>query len=133
MTFWVALLPSGIPGVSGGRGGAGVVAISQDSFPFIGQVLAQELGHAFGRPHTADCGEGSWVDACYPSVLGLPTASIGEFGFDVQAGITHHPATSHDFMSYCPEQWVSAYTWARLIEAIPAVLAGRAAPIHTCS
>jgi hypothetical protein len=82
-----------------------------------GFIMAQEIGHTCGRFH-APCGVGN-ADANYPSYDGYPSASIGEYGFDVVDGTVYDPATTYDFMSYCGPLWVSPYTYEALMNCFP--------------
>lgn len=116
---FVGLLPSGVP-TSGviGCGGGGVAI----SYQGQGSVLAQEVGHAFGRDH-APCGNPGGPDPNYPTYDSYPSASIGEFGFDTETCQVHNPASTFDFMSYCGPTWVSPYTYVGLKNAITAQMA----------
>lgn len=74
-----------------------------------GTVIAHELGHNLGRPH-APCGNPGGPDWSYP----YPNADIGAVGYDQLLGVTF-PTTYKDVMSYCSPQWVSPYTWERIL------------------
>lgn len=113
---FVGLLPPGVP-TSGviGCGGGGVAIAYKDG----GAVLAQEIGHAFGRAH-APCGNPGGPDANYPTYGSYPSGSIGEFGFDGATSQIFDPASTYDFMSYCGPVWTSPYTYAGLRSAIAA-------------
>lgn len=111
---FVGLLPPGVP-TSGviGCGGGGVAIAYKDG----GTVLAQEIGHAFGRGH-APCGVAG--DPSYPTYDAYPSGSIGEFGFDGAASQVSNPASTYDFMSYCGPVWTSPYTYIGLKNGITA-------------
>lgn len=109
---YYGLLPNGVPmgpvigcasnGVTSGGVGNGV-------------TMAHELGHFAGLPH-APCGTPG--NAAYPAYepydpAATPTASIGEYGLDINDGSIHPPAQK-DFMSYCGPRWTSIYTHQRL-------------------
>jgi hypothetical protein len=113
---FVGLLPPGVP-TSGviGCGGGGVAIAYRDG----GTVLAQEIGHAFGRAH-APCGNPGGPDPNYPTYDSYPSGSIGEFGFDGSNSQVFNPASTFDFMSYCGPVWVSPYTYVGLKGAITA-------------
>lgn len=113
---YVGLLPRGVPtGNVGGCGGGGVaVAYIGD-----GTTFAQEIGHAFNRQH-APCGNPGNVDPNYPVYGTYPSGSIGEFGFDNETSEVHNPASTFDFMSYCPSVWISPYTYIGLKNEIVA-------------
>jgi hypothetical protein len=113
---FVGLLPTGVP-TSGviGCGGGGVAIAYKDG----GAVLAQEIGHAFGRAH-APCGNPGGPDPNYPTYNSYPSGSIGEFGFDGATGQVFNPASTFDFMSYCGPTWTSPYTYTGLKNGITA-------------
>ena len=111
---FVGLLPPGVP-TSGviGCGGGGVAIAYKDG----GAVLAQEVGHAFGRAH-APCGNPGGPDPNYPVYGTYPSGSIGEFGVDTSTMAIVNPASTFDFMSYCGPTWVSPYTYSGLKNAL---------------
>jgi hypothetical protein len=113
---FVGLLPPGVP-TSGviGCGGGGVAIAYKGG----GSVLAQEIGHAFGRAH-APCGNPGGPDPNYPTYDSYPSGSIGEFGFDSASSQVFDPAGTFDFMSYCGPVWTSPYTYVGLKGAIAA-------------
>jgi len=113
---FVGLLPTGVP-TSGviGCGGGGVAIAYKGG----GSVLAQEIGHAFGRAH-APCGNPGGPDPNYPTYDSYPSGSIGEFGFDTTTCQIFDPAGTYDFMSYCGPVWTSPYTYTALKNAIAA-------------
>jgi hypothetical protein len=76
-----------------------------------------EIGHTFGRRHPGFCGE-THDDLAYPYVAGQLADTADSFvGFDVGdpslgLGAVALPGTSwHDVMTYCPHEWLSAYTY----------------------
>jgi hypothetical protein len=107
-----ALLPGGVPShLARGYGTSlGVGA----SYVGSGSAMAQELGHIVGLRHAPGCGAAD-TDPRYPSYPGHPEGSIGEYGFDCVSGEVHSPATSHDFMGYCGNYWVSPHTYRALL------------------
>ncbi len=113
---FVGLLPNGVPtsGVIGCGGGGVAIAYNGG-----GQVLAQEIGHAFGRAH-APCGNPGGPDPNYPTYNSYPSGSIGEFGFDTSNSQVHNPVSTFDYMSYCGPVWTSPYTYVGLKNAITA-------------
>ena len=82
-----------------------------------GWTALHELGHTHGRSH-APCGEVAGADPLFPFADG----SIGTWGFD-QRGDTFVAPSAHDFMSYCGDEWISAYTYSALSERIQSVAA----------
>lgn len=79
-------------------------------------TMAHELGHAHGRKHVA-CGGASGSDASYPYSSG----AIGSWGYDVRTKSLVSPTKSKDFMSYCGPEWISDYTFDKLIHRMSAV------------
>ncbi len=79
-------------------------------------TMAHEVGHAHGREH-APCGGTSGVDPDYP----YSGAVIGVWGYDIFAKTLISPTKGHDMMGYCPNEWVSDYTYSALFDRIAAV------------
>ena len=78
--------------------------------------FAHELGHQYGRPHVAVAGDAS-SDPNYPN-YGGDTKSIGEVGIDTGTSppTLFDPATSDDLMSYGQNQWISPYTYQKILD-----------------
>jgi hypothetical protein len=79
---------------------------------------AHELGHTFGRFHPGFCNGNSSNDPSFPYPNGQLTGSSPAYvGFDVGdanigAPVAALPGTDwHDLMTYCSNQWLSAYTY----------------------
>jgi hypothetical protein len=83
-----------------------------------GSTLAHEVGHKLGRPH-APCGNPAWVDTNFPMYGSFPSGSIGEVGIDTITFSLKDPATTFDLMSYCSPNWISAYNYQLLFNALP--------------
>ena len=91
-------MPLNVPGCGNaglGAGAAGDLA-----------TLLHEIGHGYGFTHTP-CGAAGTTDANYPDYKPYPSASIGEYGFDVSNG--HSPdqryirvATGLDYRDAAP-------------------------------
>jgi hypothetical protein len=79
-------------------------------------TAAHEVGHAHGREH-APCGGAQSVDPQFPYSGGV----IGAWGYDIFAKTFLSPSKGHDMMSYCPNEWVSDYTYSALFDRIAAL------------
>jgi hypothetical protein len=88
-------------------------------------VLAHEVGHNFGRPHSP-CGGASNPDVNYP----YPDGKIGVAGWDVFAASNNlkPSATYTDIMGYCNPQWVSDYVYTSVLNFRAASSLGLVAP-----
>jgi hypothetical protein len=110
--IYYGLLPNGVPianvggcathGVTSGGNGDGV-------------AMAHEIGHFCGLPH-APCGTPG--DPSYPAyepydAAGMPNASLGEYGLDINNGTIRRP-DSKDLMSYCVGDWFSLFNYQGL-------------------
>ena len=73
-----------------------------------------EIGHGYDFQHTP-CGNAGATDPNYPTYEPYPSASIGEYGFNISNGQIFSPANTFDYMSYCGPQWMSLYQHNRLI------------------
>lgn len=110
--LYYGLLARGIPigpiagcashGVSSGGDGAQV-------------IMAHEIGHVMGFGHAPCGGVGSSANPNYPDYEPYPSASIGEYGLNIDTGDVYPPASHRDYMSYCAPQWISLYHYKRLI------------------
>ncbi len=88
--------------------------------PFV--VVAHEITHAIGSEHAGNGHgelEGGGFDPSYPGVHGQVEADA--FGYNVYRGLAYPPTTGnapeyvrHDYMSYGPDAFISAYTWNRV-------------------
>ncbi|EOO03285.1 putative peptidase m66 protein [Phaeoacremonium minimum UCRPA7] len=109
---YYGLLPVGIPvgGVVGcGSGGLGTAASGN------ARTFVHEIGHGYGFAHTPSGNVGT-PDPNYPVYEPYPSASIGEYGCDIQDGTVYSPAVFRDYMSYAANRWMSLYQHARLID-----------------
>lgn len=88
--------------------------------PYLGLVLAHELGHSLGLGHTPEVG--AVIDPNYPR----PDGSMGGwYGLRyasgpprVQAGQTDAGAVAlHDIMSYTEPRWISPYSYCAALHA----------------
>jgi len=94
------------------RASVGVGYTGDDS----ANTAAHEVGHAHGREH-APCGGAQGVDPQFPYSGGV----IGSWGYDIFAKTFLSPTKGHDMMSYCPNEWVSDYTYSALFDRIAAL------------
>ena len=94
------------------RASVGVGFPGQDSV----NTAAHEVGHAHGREHSP-CGGAQNVDTDYPHTGG----AIGVWGYDLFTKKLINPSKGRDFMGYCPNEWVSDYTFSALFDRIAAV------------
>jgi hypothetical protein len=129
----IGLVPGPAPSVLGlGSDHCIVVAVDADSLPRAAEVLAEELGHALGRPH-AGCdvhppGESAPCDPIYQQ-FPCPHGGICVPGFDtihlsvIDPGNPPAGEHAHDFMSYGKgAQWISPYTYRHLYDTLHALL-----------
>ena len=91
-----------------------------------------ELGHTFGRNHPIkgkECSGTSYsaVDPNYPFFSGqLANADDAFVGFDVGDPAFNLPMAAlpgtvwHDVMSYCPNEWLSSYTYEGILDRLVA-------------
>ena len=94
------------------RASVGIGFVGQDA----ADTMAHEIGHAHGREH-APCGGASGVDPNYP----YPQAQLGVWGYDIFEKTLISPTKGRDMMGYCPNEWVSDYTYNALFERITAI------------
>jgi len=108
----VIIPPAGSTSPTGGVGFVGFpVSVSVD-LGGIDNVVAHELGHNLNLLHAPGCSAPN-PDPSYPYANGL----VGTWGFDTTADSLVEPtATKADIMSYCPDRWVSDYSFNRAIE-----------------
>jgi Peptidase M66 len=101
-----ATMPVNVPGC--GQGGLGSAKVGDQG------TFMHEIGHGYGFQHTP-CGNGGTPDPSYPTYEPYPSASIGEYGLDINDGTIFAPNGTFDYMSYCGPQWMSLYQHNRLI------------------
>ncbi len=106
----------GLVHVNYGSGVAGLgwigypVAIGWDYLPSASWVMAHEIGHNWSYGHTACNGEGG-TDPGYPYANG----AIGVYGYDLWAATQKDKTSNKDVMSYCSPQWISDYTYKKIL------------------
>ncbi len=84
-------------------------------------TAAHEVGHAHGREH-APCGGAQGTDPDFPYTGG----TIGVWGYNILDKTLISPTKGKDMMGYCPNEWVSDYTYKALFDRIAAVNGGKA-------
>ena len=84
-------------------------ALSYDRMPFAPATIAHEFGHNLGRPH-APCGNPANPEVGFP----YPDGSIGQVGYDIEAG-TLVSTSTYDFMSYCSPEWTSDWAFGQIL------------------
>lgn len=105
-------IPAGAGSINSGCGrSAGGGFVGYDS------TFAHEIGHLYGRAHTAVPGDAS-SDPAYPNYGGSRT-SIGEVGIDTGTAppTLFDPQGSDDIMSYGRNLWISPYTYRHILDA----------------
>jgi hypothetical protein len=108
----LAAIPAGSGTINSGCGrGAGGGFVGFDS------TFAHEIGHLYGRPHIAVPGD-STNDPDFPN-YGGSARSIGEVGIDTGTSppTLFDPSGSDDLMSYGNNQWISPYTYQKILDA----------------
>lgn len=82
---------------------------------------AHELGHTFGLRHVDACGQTGDEPAPVPPDSGrVGSASSGVAGFDPATRAEYGYAAWHDLMTYCPRQWISGRSYARILDRLRA-------------
>jgi len=74
-------------------------------------TFAHEMGHTLGLRH-APCGGAAGPDPAYPFADGR----TGVFGIDMFNGNVIKLPNTVDLMSYCPNQWVSAHNYRKVLD-----------------
>ena len=129
---YYGMLDSSVPAGFGGCGytpgseSGGVVNTSnpQDG----GEIMAQEIGHNFGRRHSPGCGAGG-PDTGFPAgtddFARTNVGITGVWGIDLRTFTLQPPNGSLDFIGYCANalgrQWVGYYTYNAILRAMPDV------------
>ncbi len=115
--IYYGLLPTGTPIANVGGCESSGVSTGPNG---VQVTMAHEVGHGAGLNH-APCNTPG--DPNYPAYepydpVNNPTASLGEYGLDINDG-TIHPPAEKDYMSYCGPfawvNWISLYHHSRLI------------------
>ncbi len=86
----------------------GRAAVGWDHLPSGDGVAVHEWGHNFSRPHTPCSVAG---DDSYPYAGGV----IGMYGWNSTTNALVAP-TATDVMGYCSNQWISDWSWSKVLE-----------------
>ena len=81
------------------------------------ETMAHEIGHAHGRDHAPCVTAGAritGVDKNFPYSDG----SIGVYGWNRAEGVLVDPNQFSDMMGYCTPNWISDYTYLKLVNRI---------------
>ena len=88
-----------------------------------------ELGHAHGRSHTLCRGDEAGPDTSYPypdGIIGGPTGDTDRyFGWDIELRRVYDSDWA-DIMTYCPDEWMSDYTYNGIRSQLVSELASSA-------
>jgi hypothetical protein len=97
--------------------GVGACFAGSDTRFAYGFLFCHEMGHVFTCNHVAVPGDTS-SDPNYPNYGGSKT-SIGEVGIDVGTSppTLFGPSDTSDIMSYKSKQWISPYTYLKILNA----------------
>lgn len=86
-----------------------------DGSSFGDWYMGHEMGHVWNRAHVNCAGTEANPDTAFPmqnGTIGRRSNSDQYWGFDVALkGPVVYPPTWTDIMSYCANQWISAYTY----------------------
>lgn len=74
-------------------------------------VMAHEIGHNWDYGHTLCAGSEDVPDLGYPYAGGI----IGAYGYDLWASTQKNRSTYKDVMTYCDPQWISDYTYKKIL------------------
>lgn len=88
------------------------VGTGWDHFPTAPWVLAHEIGHNWNYGHTRCIGSEALPDLGYP----YPGGIIGSYGYDLWAASLKDRSVYKDVMSYCSNQWISDYTYKKILD-----------------
>lgn len=78
------------------------------------ETFVHEIGHTQGRRHVRCSGSEAGVDPDYPH----PNGRIGAWGYGIHDTQVRSPTSFRDYMTYCPNSWVSDYGWEMTYDTI---------------
>jgi hypothetical protein len=106
----VAQLGGPFKGESSSRVGWGVYHQSASS---TANTFVHEIGHEQGRSHIRCSGDEAGADTSYPD---HPQGDTESWGIDVMAQpVSIQPPSSHDYMTYCGQTWVSEWGYSKVL------------------
>jgi len=104
-----AFLPNGL---SPGIGGIGYVGLPAAVSIQNADTIAHETGHNLNLPHNPCSGQEGNPDLNYPYEGG----DIGTWGYDIYTGAAYDPAVFKDLMTYCGPEWISDYSFNKVLD-----------------
>lgn len=78
------------------------------------ETFVHEIGHCQGRYHVQCSGGEAGTDPAYPH----PNGRIGVWGYGIHDNQMRSPTGFRDYMTYCPQSWVSDYGWELTFDTI---------------
>ncbi|HEY0930140.1 MAG TPA: Ig-like domain-containing protein [Gemmatimonas sp.] len=105
---------SGVLGLANGIPARTAIGVDEGSDFGPGEsrlTFAHEMGHTMGLRH-APCGGAAGPDPNYP----FSDGRIGVYGMDTFGGNAIKGPVVNDIMTYCPNQWVSAYNYRKVMD-----------------
>ena len=105
-------------------------ALGWDFLPSASGVMAHELGHNFSSFHTP-CGGPAGPDPNYPRTGFYVGGFAGTFGFDFTDGTVKNPQQYTDLMGYCSSQWISDFSYVKMMAWLTDPNRGATLPVVT--
>lgn len=86
-------------------------------------TFVHEIGHTQGLYHIRCSGGEAGADPDYP----FPNGRIGAWGYGIHDNLMRSPTGYRDYMSYCPQSWVSPFGWEKTFDTVAALTSWDAA------